>query len=110
ANPASSLLSHREYRALDSFPTRRSSDLDAETPAGSLLVSIVDQHGHGALTRVNGGVFSYAPAAGYSGADSFSFTVTDAGGPAGTARNSMSRDTAVDGLTIAESAPASGGD
>ncbi len=51
---------------------------DVETPAASLVFAITTQPLHGTLA-VNGTQVVYTPAIGYSGADSFSYTVTDNG-------------------------------
>src|SRR5205085_977552 len=57
---------------IDSFPTRRSSDLTAA---------------HGSVS-VSGGVVTYAPSANYNGPDSFSYTITDGAG--GTSSSTVS--------------------
>lgn len=59
---------------------------DVETPAGQLVYTIVTPPSHGAVALV-GGTASYTPAAAYHGSDSFTYTVTDNGDPAGTHAN-----------------------
>ena len=56
---------------------------DLETPAGDLVYAIATPPAHGTL-ELNGNVATYTPEADYFGPDSFTFTVTDDGDPAGT--------------------------
>ncbi len=56
---------------------------DVETPAGDLTYALASDPSHGSVLLA-GNVATYAPAAGYVGSDSFTFTVTDAGGLAST--------------------------
>lgn len=55
--------------------------------AGLFTITAHTNPAHGALSAFNNasGTFSYLPNPGYSGADSFSYTLTDAGGLADTA-------------------------
>jgi len=50
------------------------------TGSGTLTFAIKTQPTHGTLGTLSGAGVTYTPANGYSGADSFSFTVTNAGG------------------------------
>jgi len=45
--------------------------------SGSLTASLVGNVAHGALTLNANGSFAYTPANGFSGADSFTYQVTD---------------------------------
>jgi len=56
---------------------------DPETASTSLVYTIVSGPGHGSLSGGAGGVFTYTPAQHYNGSDSFTYTVTDNGDPAG---------------------------
>jgi len=60
---------------------------DLETPAGDLVFAIDTQPEHGQVLPVAGGTFRYLPEADFYGADSFTFTVTDDGDPAGSGLN-----------------------
>ncbi len=53
---------------------------DIETATADLTYEIVDSPLHGSLSG-SGPVFTYAPDAGYAGADSFTYRVTDRGDP-----------------------------
>ena len=55
---------------------------DIETPAGQLVFAITGQPAHGTVS-LSGNQATYTPAANYNGPDSFTFTVTDTGDPAG---------------------------
>jgi hypothetical protein len=79
---------------------------DAETPASRLTYTISAQPAHGTLTAVPGtpNAFTYTPAAGYLDADSFAFTVTDTGNPAGNLANRKTSAPAT--VLVAESDPA----
>jgi hypothetical protein len=55
---------------------------DLETPAGQLTYAISQQPQHGAVV-LDGSQATYTPAGHYNGPDSFTFTVTDNGDPAG---------------------------
>lgn len=51
---------------------------DSSFPVGrSLFATLVGPPAHGALSLMSSGGFSYVPAAGYTGADSFSYQVSD---------------------------------
>jgi hypothetical protein len=56
--------------------------LDLETPAGQLTYAISQQPQHG-IVVLDGSQATYTPAGHYNGPDSFTFTVTDNGDPAG---------------------------
>ena len=60
---------------------------DLETPRPGLTFLLGDAPQHGALVAGAGGNWTYTPDAGYSGADSFTYTVRDGGDPDGTAGN-----------------------
>ncbi|MEO7318071.1 MAG: Ig-like domain-containing protein [Chthoniobacteraceae bacterium] len=56
-------------------------DTDIDSPPASLAASVLAQPAHGQLSlSVNGG-FIYTPTAGYIGADSFAYRVSDGGTP-----------------------------
>jgi hypothetical protein len=56
---------------------------DVETPAADLIYTVTVQPQHGSLVGM-GRNLTYVPAPNYNGADSFQFTITDAGeGPSG---------------------------
>jgi len=55
---------------------------DIETPAGELAFTITRQPEHGTVI-LSGNQARYEPAGNYNGSDSFAFTVTDTGDPAG---------------------------
>lgn len=50
------------------------------TGQGTITFSIATQPAHGTLGTLTGAAVTYTPAKGYSGADSFTFTATNAGG------------------------------
>ncbi|MDY6913795.1 MAG: Ig-like domain-containing protein [Planctomycetota bacterium] len=56
---------------------------DPETPYSDLVFDITQPPAHGTLTEIGPGQYSYEPDAGYIGPDSFTYTVTDDGDPAG---------------------------
>ena len=60
---------------------------DLETPADQLVYTPADPQ-HGTLTPLGGAHFLYTPTGSYWGPDSFTFTVTDTGDPAGSHANS----------------------
>lgn len=80
---------------------------DAETPASQLIYTITTQPAHGTLVAVPGtpNAFTYTPAAGYLGADSFAFTVTDTGNPAGNLANRKTSAPATISVAVADPAP-----
>ena len=51
---------------------------DSTTTGGSLSASIVSSPAHGSLTLGSDGSFTYTPALGYTGPDSFTYKATDA--------------------------------
>ena len=83
------------------------SGTDAETPASQLLYTITVPPAHGTLVANPGSpnAFTYAPAAGYLGADGFSFTVTDTGNPPGNLANAKTSAAAVVSLSVVDPAP-----
>ncbi|MCC6640239.1 MAG: right-handed parallel beta-helix repeat-containing protein, partial [Deltaproteobacteria bacterium] len=60
---------------------------DLETPRSGLGFLLVDAPDHGTLVQGAGGNWTYSPATGYSGPDSFTYTVRDGGDPDGTVAN-----------------------
>ena len=72
---------------------------DLETPAGQLVYSIATQPQHGSVT-LNGKQATYTPFADYNGPDSFTFTVTDSGDPAGSHDNPGDRTSAAAAVSI----------
>jgi hypothetical protein len=58
---------------------------DVDNDGDRLTITAVGAAAHGAVTINNGVSLTYTPAAGYAGADSFTYTVTDAQGHAVTA-------------------------
>jgi hypothetical protein len=81
---------------------------DAETPAGQFVYTITTAPQHGTLLAGQGGadVFVYTPDAGYLGSDSFAFTVTDSGNPAGNTGNQRTSAPATVTLHVIDPAPA----
>lgn len=63
----------------------------AATGTGPLAFAIVAQPGHGTVSITNAatGAFTYTPASGYSGTDSFTFTASNSGGVSNTATESV---------------------
>ena len=80
---------------------------DAETPASQLVYKITTQPKHGTLVQNPGSpnAFTYTPTAGYLGADSFSFTVTDTGNPPGNLANRKTSVAATVTLAVVDPAP-----
>ena len=80
---------------------------DAETPASQLTYTIATEPTHGTLVRVPGSAdaFTYTPAAGYLGADSFSFTVTDTGNPPGNLSNAKTSTPATVSVAVVDPPP-----
>jgi VCBS repeat-containing protein len=88
--------------AEDGSVTITLSGTDVETAAGSLVAAIGTQPTHGTLTLVSGNQYRYTPAANYNGADSFAFTVTDTGDPAGVGTSpALTSNPATVGITVA---------
>ncbi len=56
-------------------------DTDIDTPAANLTASVLAAPTHGSLALLANGGFTYTPAAGYIGADSFAYRVSDGGTP-----------------------------
>jgi hypothetical protein len=52
-------------------------DTDVDTAAGSLTAALVNGPAHGTLNLQPNGRFTYTPASGYAGADSFTYRVSD---------------------------------
>ncbi len=52
-------------------------DTDVDTAAAALTATVLSQPAHGTLSMTATGGFTYTPAAGYSGADSFTYEVGD---------------------------------
>lgn len=63
----------------------------AATGTGPLTFAIIAQPGHGtvSITNAGTGAFTYTPASGYSGSDSFTFTASNSGGASNTATESV---------------------
>ena len=62
---------------------------DLETPANQLILAITSEPTHGVLTVTGQDTVSYVATKGYQGADSFAYTWTDTGSPAGTSGNAL---------------------
>ena len=79
----------------------------AVTPASQLTYTITTQPTRGTLTPVPGSSnsFLYTPNATYLGADSFSFTVTDTGNPAGNLANQKTSAPALVSIAVVDPAP-----
>ena len=79
-----------------------------ETPSSQLTYTITTQPAHGVLVQsaTSPDTFIYTPAAGYVGADSFSFTVTDTGNPPGNLANAKTSAPATVSLSVVDPAPA----
>jgi len=60
---------------------------DLETPFANLTFTVTSGPQHGSLEDIGHGLFRYVPDAGFAGIDTFSFTVTDTGDPAGSSGN-----------------------
>jgi hypothetical protein len=60
---------------------------DQETPADQWVFAIDTPPAHGTLTALGGGQYRYTAETAYLGPDSFTFTVTDDGDPAGSHQN-----------------------
>lgn len=62
-----------------------------EASGSELTFAVVTQPAHGSVTLTNStsGAFTYTPAAGYVGADSFTFTASNSGGTSNTATESI---------------------
>jgi hypothetical protein len=77
ANSAAPIASPMTLASYANTPL--SNVLTASDAAGDALSFSVTQPGHGAVTLSNAttGAFTYTPAAGYTGSDSFTFTATD---------------------------------
>jgi hypothetical protein len=73
---------------------------DVETPYANMTFNIPARSAHGTLTQASHGVYTYLPDATYSGADSFTFTVTDTGDPAATSASALTSDPATVGLSV----------
>src|SRR6185503_5121255 len=58
---------------------------DSDADGGTLSVASVTTPGHGTATINGDGTVTYAPAADYNGADSFTYTITDGQGGSATA-------------------------
>ena len=58
---------------------------DSDPENGPMTFAVTTQPAHGTVTMQTNGTFGYTPAAGYSGTDSFTYTVTDNGGLTDTA-------------------------
>ena len=56
-------------------------DTDIDSPAASLTASVLVPPAHGQLSLLASGAFTYTPAAGYIGADSFVYRASDGGTP-----------------------------
>ncbi len=78
-----------------------------ETPASQLTYKITTQPTHGTLVQstTSPDTFTYTPAAGYLGADSFGFTVTDTGNPPGNLANAKTSAPATVSLAVMDPAP-----
>ena len=60
---------------------------DVETAPQALVFNVVTLPQHGALTPMGGATYRYTPISTYIGPDSFTFTATDSGDPAGSHGN-----------------------
>jgi hypothetical protein len=73
---------------------------DVETPYANMTFNVPARSAHGTLTQAGHGVYTYLPDAAYSGADSFTFTVTDTGDPAATSASALTSDPATVSLSV----------
>jgi len=55
----------------------KANDTDSDTPASQLRITSVSSPSHGVATLLSTGAVVYVPAAGYSGTDTFTYTITD---------------------------------
>ena len=78
-----------------------------ETPASQLTYTITTEPAHGTLVQstTSPDTFTYTPAAGYLGTDSFAFTVTDTGNPPGNLANAMTSAPASVSLDVVDPPP-----
>lgn len=85
--------------ASDAYATTTGTPLDVGAPgvltndsangAGAMIAALATAPAHGSVTLATDGGFSYVPAAGFSGADSFTYRATSAGGTSGPATVSI---------------------
>jgi len=80
---------------------------DSDPDTDTLTVASFTQGAHGTVT-FSGGVATYAAMAGYSGGDTFSYTIDDGHGMTDSATVTVSVTNPVPGCTIAISGPATG--
>jgi len=80
---------------------------DSDPDSDTLSVTSFTQGAHGTVT-FSGGVATYAAMAGYSGSDTFSYTIDDGHGMTDSATVTVSVTNPVPGCTIAISGPATG--
>jgi hypothetical protein len=73
---------------------------DVETAYADLTFNVPARSQHGSLTETGHGIYTYTPDAGYRGADSFTFTVTDTGDPVGTPGDTLTGDPATVSLSV----------
>jgi VCBS repeat-containing protein len=80
---------------------------DAETLGSQLTYTITVAPAHGTLTPITGspGAYTYTSNAGYVGADSFSYTVTDNGNPPGTVANEKTSAPATVAISVIDPPP-----
>jgi len=76
----------------------RANDTDADSAVADLTIAIVTQPAHGSVVVESGGV-RYSPAAGYTGADSFEYRLTD----------ELNVASSVTGVSVTVSAASTGG-
>ncbi|MEO6842783.1 MAG: right-handed parallel beta-helix repeat-containing protein [Bradyrhizobium sp.] len=74
---------------------------DLQTPANQLILAITSQPTHGVLTVTGQDTVSYVATKGYQGADSFAYTWTDTGSPAGTSGNALTSAPATVSIAVA---------
>ncbi|RLB69862.1 MAG: hypothetical protein DRH04_04500, partial [Deltaproteobacteria bacterium] len=73
---------------------------DLETASADLTYDIVDSPTHGSLTQQSNDSWLYTPGTDYFGLDSFTYTVTDNGDPAGSPANSLTSTAATVAITV----------
>lgn len=79
----------------------RANDTDVDDDPATLIVTLMSSTAHGTLTLAANGSFTYQPAAGYVGTDTFTYKVND---------GSVDSATATVTITIANSAPVAAND
>jgi len=91
---------HAPTAAADSYSTQKDTALtiaaagvlanDSDSQGHALTAAVAAQPAHGSVTLNADGSFTYVPAAGYAGSDSFTYTASDGGASSAAAKVSIS--------------------